>query len=92
MDTCILMAESLHGSPETVTILLICYTPIQNKKLKKKQKKCAYRDGLSNRIEVNDTQQLGVEYFFFLGLDRYKFLYIKWINNKDLLYSTDNYI
>ena len=30
------LAESLHGSPETMTILLICYTAIQNKKLKKK--------------------------------------------------------
>ena len=30
MDTCICMAESLHCSPETIT-LLIGYTPIQNK-------------------------------------------------------------
>ena len=37
MDTCICMAESLHYSPETITILLIDYTPIQNKKLKKTQ-------------------------------------------------------
>ena len=37
MDTCIFMAESLHCSPETITILLIDYTPIQNKKLKKKK-------------------------------------------------------
>ena len=35
MDTCICMAKSLHYSPETVTTLLISYTPIQNKKLKK---------------------------------------------------------
>ena len=34
MDTCICVAESLHCSPETVTTLLISYTPIQNKKLK----------------------------------------------------------
>ena len=32
MDTCIRMAESLHGSPETVTTLSIDYTPIQNEK------------------------------------------------------------
>ena len=30
MDTRICMAESLHCSPETITILLIVYTPIQN--------------------------------------------------------------
>ena len=34
MDTCIGMAESLCSSPETITTLLIGYTPIQNKKLK----------------------------------------------------------
>ena len=32
MDICICMAESLHGSPETIKILLTSYTPIQNKK------------------------------------------------------------
>ena len=30
MDTCIRMAESLSGSPETITMLLIGYTPVQN--------------------------------------------------------------
>ena len=29
MDTCV--AESLHCSPETITVLLIGYSPIQNK-------------------------------------------------------------
>lgn len=58
------LAESLHGSPETMTILLICYTAIQNKKLKKRMK-CRYRNGLSNRTEVNGTQQLGIEFSFF---------------------------
>ena len=33
------MAESLCCSPETITTLLISYTPIQNKKFKKKSKK-----------------------------------------------------
>ena len=36
MDTCICMAESLHCSPQTITMLLISYTPIQNKKFRKK--------------------------------------------------------
>ena len=35
MDTCICMVKSLHCSPETIT-LLIGYTPIQNKKVKKR--------------------------------------------------------
>jgi len=38
MNTCIYMAESLHCSLESATTLLIGYTPIQNKKFKKKQK------------------------------------------------------
>lgn len=29
MDTCMCTAESLHCSPETITILLIGYIPIQ---------------------------------------------------------------
>ena len=37
MDTCVCMAEYLCYSPETVTTLLTGYTPIQNKKLKKKK-------------------------------------------------------
>ena len=35
MDTCICLAESHYCPPETITRLLIGYTPIQNKKLKK---------------------------------------------------------
>ena len=35
MDTCMCMTESLGCLPETITTLLIGYTPIQNKKLKK---------------------------------------------------------
>ena len=35
MDTWICMAESLHCSPETITTLLIGYTPMQKRKLKK---------------------------------------------------------
>ena len=34
---CICIAESLHCSPETITTLLIGYTPTQNKKFKKKK-------------------------------------------------------
>ena len=36
MDTCRCMAESLCCSPETITTLLIGYTPIQSKRFKKK--------------------------------------------------------
>ena len=39
MNTCICMAEPLYCSPETVTTLLISYTPIQNKKLKNESEK-----------------------------------------------------
>ena len=34
MDTCICMAEFIRCSSETITTLLIGYTPIQNKKFK----------------------------------------------------------
>ena len=42
MDTCVCIAESLCCSPETITTLVISYTPIQNKKLKKKRIGQAY--------------------------------------------------
>ena len=35
MDTCVCIAESLYCSPETIMALLISYTPVQNKMLKK---------------------------------------------------------
>ena len=44
MDTCIRMAELLCYSPETTTILLISYTPIENKKLKKKKAEHNYHN------------------------------------------------
>ena len=37
MDTCMCMAESLQGSPETSTVLLISYISMQNKKFKQKE-------------------------------------------------------
>ena len=39
MDTFMGMAESLHCSPETITVLLIGYTPPENKKFKLKNKR-----------------------------------------------------
>ena len=38
MDTGMCMAESLHCPLETITILLIAYTPTENKKFKLKNK------------------------------------------------------
>ena len=44
MDTCICMAESLGCLLETITRLLIGYTPIQNKKFKISNKKLFFKD------------------------------------------------
>ena len=38
MDTCICTAESLRCSPETISVLLIGYPPVQNKRLCLKKK------------------------------------------------------
>ena len=54
MDICICMAESLHCSLETITTLLISYTP--NKKFKNKL------NGLS--LHDTDTKQ-SIPYFVF---------------------------
>ena len=37
--TCVQMAECLFCSSETIITLLICYTPVQNRKVKKKKEK-----------------------------------------------------
>ena len=42
MGTCTCLAESLGCPPETITALLISYTPTQSKKFKKKRKKYRY--------------------------------------------------
>ena len=52
MDTCICMAESLCCPPEIITMLLIGYTAIQNKKVKKKKK----NPGLGNLSACSPTQ------------------------------------
>ena len=41
-DTCICMAESVGCSSGTITTLLVGYTPIQNKKLKKKKRNAGF--------------------------------------------------
>ena len=49
MDTCICMAESLGCPPVSIAILLISYTPKENKKFKLKKKK--KRKTLSWKLE-----------------------------------------
>ena len=39
MDMCICMGESIFSPPKTISTLLLVFTPIQNKKLKKKKSK-----------------------------------------------------
>ena len=36
VDKCMYMTESLRSSPEAITTLLIGYTPLRNKQLKRK--------------------------------------------------------
>ena len=43
-----------------------------------------------HREQAYDCQGGGMDWEF--GVSRYKLLYIGWINNKILLYSTGNYI
>ena len=54
MDTCICMAEFLFCSPETVTMLLIGYTPIKKKKFKKRRRTSNYNlYSISNSVGEN---------------------------------------
>ena len=47
---------------------------------------------IENRLVVakGERDEGGIDWEF--GISRYKLLYIEWINNKVLLYSTENYI
>ena len=55
MDTCMCVAESLHCSHETITILLVSYPPIENRKfqVKKKKKKKLHVDSYGSFIHNN---------------------------------------
>ena len=57
MDTCISMAGSLHYSPESITTLLIGYTAIQNKKLKKNKVSMTLLLLLFSRPIMSDSLQ-----------------------------------
>ena len=50
MGMCICMAESLCCSPETITTLLIGYTPIQNKKLILKKRRSLLSQHLQKAV------------------------------------------
>ena len=52
MVTCICMVESICCSPETIPTLLTVYTPIQNKKFKKKKKKAILKYTLANLGDI----------------------------------------
>ena len=55
MDTYICMAKSLPCSPEIITTLLIGYTSIQNKKLKKTNKApTTKKNVLEKEVQLHD--------------------------------------
>ena len=65
-NTCIFMAASLHCSFETITTMLIGYTPVQNKRLKIWKKKSFITfltSFLGSKFESSLTMQ-----FWFVGL------------------------
>ena len=47
---------------------------------------------IENRLVVDKGEGVGGRMEWEVGVSRYKLLYIEWINNKVLLYSTENYI
>ena len=58
-DTCIWMAESVCCSSETITTLLIGYTPIQNKKFKEKRRKPNSNKKSTLTTKSTDSSVLG---------------------------------
>ena len=66
MDIHICIAEFLCCPPETITTLLIGYTPIQNKKLKKKRNGSENGDHLDYESEVNSKRLIMLLLKYFL--------------------------
>ena len=64
MNTCICMAESLCCSPETITTLLISYTPMQSKKLKNKIKKSEMENSMCGVLAVLQRREKMSIYVF----------------------------
>ena len=46
---------------------------------------------MENRLVITKGKGIGGGMERVVGISRYKLLYIEWINNKILLYSTENY-
>ena len=47
---------------------------------------------IENRLDLAKGEEVGGAMVWELGISRCKLLYIEWISNKVLLYSTENYI
>ena len=47
---------------------------------------------IEKRLVAAKREEVGREMEWDVGITRYKFLYVEWINNKVLLYSTENYM
>ena len=78
MDTYTCMAESLHCSPQTITTLLIGYTPIQNKKLKVWKKRDVFWCGPFLKYLWNLLQYCFCLMFWLRGMWALSFLTRDW--------------
>ena len=64
-------------------------TAIQNRNRHREQTNII---DLANRLVVAKGKRAGEQIEWEIGVSRCKLLYLEWINNKVLLYSTENYI
>ena len=64
-------------------------TAIQNRNRHREQTNII---DLENRLVVAKGKRAGEQIEWEIGVSRCKLLYLEWINNKVLLYSTENYI
>ena len=72
MDLEIVVLSEVSQKKKICMILLICKRNLTNELTKQK-------DGLRDSLWLGDGE---------FGIDTYTLLYLKWITNKDLLYST----
>ena len=67
MDTCICLIESLCCPYETIKALLTGYTPVQNKKLKKKNTQNTKHKKTKNLSHIHYSRRERTLYFFLIA-------------------------
>ena len=83
------VVDKVWGKEKEIFVLKVVISQWKRKKTRDKLK---MGTDIENRVVVAKGEGVGGGMEWEVGVSRCKLLYIEWINNKVLLYSTGNYI